>query len=91
MPSQVGSRDNERALFLRALFLSSLLSGPLRVRSERGEARERLWAAQSSSEAGRGKLMRNRKLRLIRSALNRFAASLRPESGSNRRGITISG
>ena len=45
---KLGRGGDERAVFLPALFLSSVLSGPIRVRCERGEAREWLWAAQSS-------------------------------------------
>ena len=48
---KLGREGYERALFLPALFLSSVLPGPHRVRPERGKAREGLWAAQSSSEA----------------------------------------
>ena len=79
-----------RELFLPALFLSSTLSGRRRVRPVRCKARKELWEAQSSSASQSGKANRNRKLCLIRSALNRFAACPRPESGSNRRGITNS-
>ena len=64
LPSQVGLESKVRARFLPAQFLSSVLPGPRRVRPERGKAREGLWAAQSSSEAGRGKLIENRNARL---------------------------
>jgi len=54
---KLGREATSARVFLPALFLSSVLSGPVRVPCERGEARERLWAAQSSSEAGRAKLI----------------------------------
>jgi len=52
------------SLFLPAPCSSSRCLRPHRVRPERGKAREGLWAAQSSSEAGRGKLIVNRNARL---------------------------
>ena len=61
---KLGRDGDERALFLPALFRLSVLSEPYRVRCERGEARQRLWAAQSSSKAGRAKLIRTRNARL---------------------------
>jgi len=51
-------------LFLPALFRSSVLSGPFRVRPALGEARAGLWAALSSSARGQGKLIENRNARL---------------------------
>ena len=50
--SRPDDEQDERELFLPALFLSSVLPGPHRVRPDRGKAREGLWAAQSSSGSG---------------------------------------